>query len=475
MIRHNNILCIMALGLVAALTLCGCNEAYPELMREEEEIPIKDIINHETSKVPIIPSMTDPQYEIITRGMGSMGPWSTDKVKWTKARFRTFALLSETSNSSSDPNGHANYTVAESDTTHKLLWNQPMGIVGDEDEKGLKFYKKGDENTEETKWYHSTYQKWKYKFATYFTDGAEVANTLRGNSDNTATVDIEIDGSQDVMHSFAYHTEEELDKALQNLNAEQDKPLHEERQKLLYSTMGGHRAINPRFRINHLLTEIDFRIKGAKGSSGQNGSYKDIVVTKVELESRYKAKMKVLDDKWNEDTYNQEYASTGLLTFGEEKKKLEAEIIDNHDEFVRTILNGMEYDDKYPEGTHHHHIINEDASEPMTKGLMVAPSTEYLLTIHYDMLVPSDSEKKRNIGTVSYSIKPPAGKEMFEAGHAYTVVVTVYGPQVIEGSIHLNSWIGEGEFDDNGIIIDDSAINVGGDDNSEDWDITGDK
>ena len=470
----------LALATISFLIL-GCKESYPSIFMEEEPVP--DVIhaeNDEDGRVPITPTMTEPQYEILTRGTGAFGNFDVDSDHWLSAKFHTYALLGSNIFSNSDAQGFVDYT--RNDNDHRLLWDQRMKIT--DGSLNVHFFDESDNLV--TRYYSWQRQNWKYNFFTYYADDLDL-NGKEIVSAKDIKVSFDIDGTQDIMHAVAYHTNKQFDDAVKDLNEEEDKPIHQYKDELLYSTMAGHRGLNPIFNINHLLTRLDFMIKGAKpanASSSDNmpDSYRKIVVRKVTVTVPNHATLTIADEKWSDSTvYKTDLQNNNVITFSGTPQELP--IIMNR-EPVENYYKWILEDDKYKENPYKEedaqfHITSTKISA-LGKPIMLPSSDMFVVTLYSDMLDVSASSteddgflvnKIKSLDPIHYNVRYSNGA--FEAGHAYTVIISVYGVQNIEGTLTLNAWIGrdagdfvgkeQGEYNPNG----DHVVSVGGDDEED--------
>lgn len=485
----------LAIATISVLIL-GCKESYPSIYMEEEPVP--DVIhaeNDEDGRVPITPTMSEPQYDIITRGSGAFEPYEIDKEKWKQAKFHTYAFLGSNIFSRSDMvYGQIDYSNQDNptkrDSTRCLLWDQIMKITNDD--MNVQFFDSNDNRV--TRYYNWQHQNWKYNFFTFYADDLDVSNAKASNKD--IKVEFDIDGTQDIMHAVAYHTEEQFDTAVAKLIEGEDKPLHQYGNELLYSTMAGHRGLHPIFDINHLLTRLDFVIKGAKPAStsfaSTSDSYRKIVVTKVTVSVPNHATLTIAKDDWADSTiYKTDLNNNNVITFSGTPRELP--LIMNHEpasNYYTWLNNEPDYTNMFDDNTPQFHI-DTTAIKSLGKPIMLPPSDMFVVTLSSVMLNisgdatkmsgnlvgrpdpknPSDSIRIEPLNDISYNVRYSNGS--FEAGNKYTVIISVYGVQNVEGTLTLNAWIGrdagdfigkeQGEYNPNG----DHVVSVGDDDEED--------
>lgn len=455
---------------VASIFLAGCRQSYPVLNMDEDDIREIYPENSESGRVPIVPTLTDPQFELITRGNGAFGPWETDKDKWMAAEFHTYALLGSNRFSTVDPQGGIDYR--NTDETHRLLWNQKMKISGDD--LNVKFY--DDLGNETTRYYSWTHQNWKYNFFTYYVDDLDVKDKEIVTNDEVK-VKITPDGSQDILHATAYHTKQQFEDAIKNLTENEDKPLHEYREELLYTTMAGHRGLHPIFNVSHLLTRLDFMIKGAIATSGAEEGYKRIVVRKVTVEvpgQNTSATLTIAKDAWSDSTvYKADLEANRILEWDKgETGQFQVKMVEKP---VSDDYTWGDDAERYTDDDVQFHITDTKIAA-LGEPIMLPPNDFFKVTLYTDMLDMVESKTSPGTYVINNIVKLAPieynvtykKSEPFMAGHAYTVIITVYGVQSIKGTLTLNAWIGhdsstligkdDGEFDpdeDHLIIISD--------------------
>lgn len=480
------------------VVLVSCEETYPALYKEEKTDIGVPSENKEVGRVPIVLTMGDPQYELLTRGTGAFEDYAIDAEHWRNADFRTFAFL--TSNKHAKESD-VDYTKKSLDAA--LLYDQRMRIA--DASLQIQFL---DENLNQvTKYYNETHPQWRYNFFTYYADDCQKyeGDAIAYKTDRkTVKVNVEIDGTQDIMHGFAYHTSEQFKDTIKALYGGDEAPselkplLDEDNDTLryLYSTMAGHRGIHPVFHANHLLTRIDFKVKGVKSKDkdkddAEMDNYQKIVVRKVVVENvPYKGTLMVANDDWkNPSKYLEalKYEAkeeAKVLTFDKSATKdidvimEKAPVTDTFDWLEEDPI--YQEQGPYTEENAQFHITSE-TSKTLGKAVLLPPCNRLLIRMEADFL---DIGKNAETGklelkskikrlTVYYDVtyKKDDVVRAFEGGHAYSVVINVYGVQKINGSMVLNGWVGEdgGEYDPDD---ENHQIDIGLDDEEDHADLS---
>lgn len=259
---------------------------------------------------------------------------------------------------------------------------------------------------------------------------------------NVATkrvVDIEIDGSQDIMAGKAAPSADEVTK----LGNYADN---------FYSAYAARKGVQPNITFNHLLTRFTFEVRaGSKATAGlpAGGNTDAVKVIGVSVGSKTTGTLTV--------AYTGETkAAAELLTFTGDASPLK---LMQRDETVAD--NNAALIDLKPV------TLTWPATGEATVGdaikvgeaLLVAPGeTEYPLTINLsqDVLEKVGEVKVTKLLEQKATIKMD-GTKTFEPGKSYKVTITVYGLEGIEVTATLVPWADGGSID----IDDDRNPNEG--------------
>lgn len=251
-------------------------------------------------------------------------------------------------------------------------------------------------------------------------------------------VDIEIDGSQDIMAGKAEPSADEVAK----LGNYADN---------FYSAYAARKGVQPNITFNHLLTRFTFEVRaGSKATAGlpAGGNTDAVKVTGVSVDSKTTGTLTV--------AYTGETkAAADLLTFTGDAsaltlKQRDAALADNNAPLVALEPVSLTWtDDAATIGD----VIK------VGEALLVAPGeTEYPLTISLsqDVLEQLTGAKVTRPLEQKATIKMD-GVKKFEPGKSYKVTITVYGLQEIEVTATLVAWADGGSID----IDDDRDPNNG--------------
>lgn len=288
-----------------------------------------------------------------------------------------------------------------------------------------------------------------YDFWGYRVDDAAgatpVVKIVDDNGDEVAAdqatkrvVDIEIDGSQDIMAGKAEPSANEVAK----LGNYADN---------FYSAYAARKGVQPNITFNHLLTRFTFEVRaGSKATAGlpAGGNTDAVKVTGVSVDSKTTGTLTVAYTGATKE-------AAELLTFTGDAsaltlKQRDAALADNNAPLVALEPVSLTWtDDAATIGD----VIK------VGEALLVAPGeTEYPLTISLsqDVLEQLTGAKVPKYLEQKATIKMD-GTKKFEPGKSYKVTITVYGLQEIEVTATLVPWADGGSID----IDDDRNPNEG--------------
>lgn len=489
--------------LAAAFFFAGCSSTYNEYY-EDEHLPTDNVTNNEDDSTftdEIIPTLSDPQYEIIkTRGTGPFDPYSRDKKHWLEAPFHAFALL--TSNSRSRA-----YSVdySKTDNVHRLLWDQAY-YMDDALGNGHFYSDYVKDPSKEVRKYYNEHKDFRYKFFLFHSDDAElVLPPNMGDpfipTDKKVSVELKLDGTQDLMHSFAYHTREEYNRAIAQLpndattalflqgNQPAGSPVENE---YIYSGMSGNRGIHPIFKMNHLLTRFKIRVQGAKSSPESPDNYLLVLIDSVKISAPTAGTLTIADDNWERDSYRAAVDAGALFTPKPEsvdimKSEVEHRPMKNtgdtlgidfsllDDEYNSIILNdGTPLYDKDVNGAYHH-VKTMKYSEYLSADFLLPPQQEYKMfwhgrvlhvrkeivdgkeVTHLGLVPPEQNNEAANFyrveksnRTVKLGLDENGTPQSFQPGMSYTINLFVYGDNEVKLVVVPDvEWEEGGEIDIN--------------------------
>ena len=257
-----------------------------------------------------------------------------------------------------------------------------------------------------------------YDFFAYYVDDMELRNEDFHRTENSVEIDIEIDGSQDIMSAVAVAAEDEL------WFGTEDSREYAYRKECTYSYYTAQLGIHPRFIFKHHLTKLDFRV--VPGVTGN--MKKDIRVDKVEVCSKHKANFVVAHRNHNHVGNNM-----GVFFKGEKANLVLKE--EDGSEFQGRMLSTVpDAVSAVP--------IDDFAS------LLVAPDTEYYiyLTLSEWRDGRQVSSSERNEVYVYLGNGTDDDMPSFEAGNEYMITMTVHGQMDVDVSVEMVEWEQGGDF-----------------------------
>ena len=366
------------IAIIGALLLTSCSQSY-DLLYEEVAEWDRNVVSPEEfdiHKVLILPTLSDPLYSIqkpadpsATRG--AYGTWQTDKDHWVNTRFHTFGLLTH-----NDVGGSADYTLAQQQGgsgSAACLWDAPMGIT---DQQGhTAFYNTFDPTDPQSapvNHYHNDDDKlYRYKFFLLGTDNRPVQfdRVSRDKIGCTMT----LDGETDLIHGFAYHSDQQYDDAIEQLPDETlTHTLREGGINHLYNRLAGNRGLQPIYNANHLLCRFDIYVKGAFFGDEITFNFLDVFIDSVKIKTHDKIDITVADDSWERDTYISA-AQAGRLI----------QTVGNAVRFPATIIprpmQNNEFTQEYADRIGHNDFTHlaDEAQDYASKGLIVIPESSH--------------------------------------------------------------------------------------------------
>lgn len=275
--------------------------------------------------------------------------------------------------------------------------------------------------------------------------GTPAVKTVNDNGDEVdadkatkRVVEIEIDGSQDIMAGKAAPSTKEVT----DLGGYADN---------FYSAYAARKGVQPNITFNHLLTRFTFEVRaGSKATAGLpvNGNTDAVKVTGVSVDSKTTGTLTVAYTGATKE-------SAELLTFTGNAspltlKQRDENAVDNNDALVALKPVSLTWTDDAA-------TIGDVLK--VGEALLVAPGeTEYPLTIalSQDVLEKVGGAKVTKPLEQKATIKMD-GTKKFEPGKSYKVTITVYGLEDIRVTATLVPWADGGSID----IDDDRDPNNG--------------
>lgn len=479
--------------MITALLLVSCHESFNSIYedvveRDPNVVPPEEV---DMKKVNILPTLSDPLYMIdATRSwVGPFGNFDADKTHWLNTRFCTYGLLT-----GNRIGGEADYSAAMAGDKHYgVLWDQRMGIS---DQQGHTiFYDEADKPV--ICRYNPDDKLYRYKFFLLGTDGLEHESRVEGKNKLIARMDV--DGTNDIMHSFAYHTDQQYREEVAQLpNDETTKVFTEGGNEYMYNRLSGNRGLHPIFNVNHLMSRFDIYVKGGNPKNSNACDFLKIFVTDVSIEAAKTIDVTVADDKWERDEYITQFKENKLFNIVGQPSWFDLQIVDNemkNTEFTLSNRADMDFDylateveeysrifgeDIIPENSHWVSDTNRDSLcktillPPYPTGIKDPASTSSnperqfvlnfryrYLNMHYDQNSgryhlgekSGDVSKASIWEDFSVTIYIPnedenGEKVQYIGGRKYSVVITVYGKSsILVDVLRPTMWENGGDID----------------------------
>lgn len=276
--------------------------------------------------------------------------------------------------------------------------------------------------------------------------GTPAVKTVNDNGDEVdadkatkRVVEIEIDGSQDIMAGKAAPSTKEVT----DLGGYADN---------FYSAYAARKGVQPNITFNHLLTRFAFEVRAgskATAGAGASGNTEAVRVQGISVESLTEGKLTVA---YTGETKEAADLLTFTGTASPLKLKQRADATADHN---NPLVDLEEVPLTWPAGE-----ATVGDVIPVGEALLVAPGqTEYPLTIALAQKVKKNTTAadKEDTDLEQKATIKMDGTKTFEPGKSYKVTITVYGLEEIEVTATLVPWADGGSID----IDDDRDPNNG--------------
>lgn len=430
--------------LLSLLLLVACGESYNSIYEDVVEVDpnVNPVEGENLRKVRILPTLKDPDYYIEpTKGMGPYHKFTEDREHWLNAVFKCFAFPAKS------------YVYS---LTNALLWNKEMKLL---DEQGtLAFY---DVGKPKNQYYDSENPLKRYKFFAFSpdTDDDNVKYRIEGN---TVTAEVELDGTQDILHSFASHTDTEYEKAVGKLPEDETTlAFLKDSTENLYNALSGNRGIHPIFRVNHILPKFDLYVRGGVDVTvsdvKEKNSYIYCVIESIEFIAPHKITMEIASDSWERDVYKQLLDDGLLVTCSDNNKEYDVDMLKNPMHGEQFNINFDDLEKQYNERVKDdgHFWVETSDAKSVANTIMLPPTSLMRLIVKYNYVtLMKDSEGRDVIDKIvplSYEVdvEPSlTGDSRFLSNTKYNIFITVYGLKGITVQVlPLDKWIKDQEIE----------------------------
>ena len=267
-------------------------------------------------------------------------------------------------------------------------------------------------------WPVSEVKDYRYDFFAYYIDDMEVRKEDYTRTEDRITLNVEIDGRQDIMSAKAAPSRLKLETMFPD---EKERVYYEH--YYCYSWQSAIMNLQPEFVFNHHMTKIRFQAKPGVKKDVVN----EVTIMGLAIESRYKGTFTVA-------------ARDGELgiDFTDKPKEFPMPGVDRDHSYVVTTLREAPSDGTYP-------------LTDIGDYLLLAPSANGY-NIHLTMSERRDTDldgvfdEDRGEGSYSTFIYQGTKEQPdpFEPGSEYTVTLNVYGREDVRVNVEVTPWEGGG-------------------------------
>lgn len=416
----------IALLISVFMTSCNKEDYTGEIIEDDPSI-------FEIEPMPVLINLGDSQYELSTKGYGTFNNLAEkekiDSVIWKNAIFYVYSFCKGeecdmTINWADEENNNGNICLIDASRNDTIT-----------DEIAQKGGKSARFNTSDFKlleWamnpdsvvYYNTADYYKsYNFFVYHLDDSHVSDIDR-QKDRIA-IDLEIDGSQDLMAGKAELTESQ--NALIN-----SKELGNDLKENYYSTFSANHEINPYVTLQHYLAKFRFELYpgGDLKENRDSSACFEAYVKEININSLSKAKMTVASN--NEDIWplGVEFDNNSSKYFPLRDRYLdeEGQLQDSTQFHQRLVYNESD-------------VVVENVymrkPQPIGDDLLISPSEQVEIRM---IMVNDRNEEFEGQEPFTLTLVPPEGETSFKAGKSYVVKLAIYGYQQIEANVDIVAW-----------------------------------
>lgn len=460
MLKIYNIRTLMVCACMCALT--SCHDLYPVMlygdMGEQGGFGGRDDLG--SMLIPVKAYISDPSYINVSTRAASSGPLDRygDREKYTNKyrnmQLRTWAFRCTQDNStahSAPADMRATMTtdthrddclVSAFDGTHngaltRLVDKWPNGVA---DGQLLYFYDSEDAAVPTTLYYDKDNYETGYNFFACLTDGAEISAPVA--TDGNVSMDIEIDGTNEVMAGVA----PTMSIYLLNSRYSDEEIWHltdDERQAIAsiggYSAYASRHGVDPIIDLHHQLARLRFRafpgnfncqgitITGLKIYSHRTG--------KLVVAARNPTDVKIAVTGERDTLYLHENSPDGMLPCAPFEEKT-VEWREDEASFSVTDRTAL--------------ILGSD--------LMLIPEERYDMYLDYRQLIgdrENSAKQEMRYYRGSYQLYPSKtsdnydeamGSYVFKPGKVYDIGIIIYGLERIEVTSSIETWKDGGDI-----------------------------
>lgn len=401
--------------------LISCEETYPgldyDLSGDDVVVDDEYVVDSTTvdeDRIPITLSIIDPSFTTLSRSAAPTGygafdaerPETMRLTQWANAKFHILGIRNAED---------ADYSVSRQSDSTMCIVDNAVARVTDLNSLMLTFNTiEGDDPV--NYYYSNNHPLNKFNFYAYYIDNLEQPSLNRSN--DHISLDIEIDGSQDILTGHAELTKRQQDR----INA------HEEKDSLMkyhYSTYTATRDIFPVVNLDHQLVRLKFFIYPGDANAGS------LTVQAIRIYAHYKGTLTVAHRNMNEIGAVWDSQKTWLTL---------------RDEGDNPTLATDKYCVQFQEGDENKNIYERTGMQ-VGESLLVPPATSYTIEV---CTLETGSDGSSTPYVTEYVIE---NKELFKANYEYRIRIGLYGPEQLSVDAILTGWAAGGEvitdMDDN--------------------------
>lgn len=459
----------MAVALTALLFTTSCNQSYPGLYYEPDDVPSNDE-DLKIEKTPIkIYTRTPAFFSLTTRNTRGTGAFDDEnnQKKYNDATFHVFAFRAGTGNDGTGGQGTLERAVdlsmsAWSKDRKNDTYNESCLLDGEDYLLGMPYrfavndnetsadanrtqYGSLEPTISDPVYYSGTYQDIGYNFFAYYIDDWKPTAAQTHRVADGITYDIDIDGNRDLLLGHANQltvAEFEKDGNYYDLHLSQ-----EDRDRILgmaggYSTFSGHRNVHPVIRMKHALTRLVFQAYPGNESADR------VRIKGITVKSCSRANMKVAGRKYDDCGITfPEYASNKSLW--KEMQLCDAKL--NEDGTATGTIN--------PEGFNAPYVVTYDNTQTKQQlttlgtSLLLVPEKNYEVKLYYDFI--TESGETKSFAAIYYINAPKDdgisvdenGENRFMPGVMYNIKIGVFGLEKIVMDASVEGWSNGGSIE----------------------------
>ena len=403
---------IIYITCLTAVLLAGCESKYPYI--EYEGNPGKVEFDNFESLMPIRIAIDDPLYESHTRGTGA-----SDKDMDSIGDIRIYAFYTPTEihNEPDCADYSKRMSSEEDENIYCLVDDSNNENIGHGKKahlyRGVSPFLKWTDFDEV--YYSNIHPQARYQFFAYHVDDATDMTKSPNRYADYVAYEINIDGTQDLMYSYAQPTSEQLSQ-IKDLTNPSNKTFFNNIDKLTYSTESALRDLIPTFKMEHQLAYVKFFLKAEKvggvdtlDAEVEKVRVKNIIIKNVPFKGEF-------------------------IVAAEDTDRLGIAFTSDSTHYYMPMKN---IDGSVVPG-------NSNGFTPLTPdtigcwvgaGILLPPAMKY--TLEMDCYI-EEGEGKDNSGyNQEFHLSLTEG---FKAGHQYEVTIKVYGPRNISFNYGSVEW-----------------------------------